>query len=213
MRPVPGRHLSATGDNPRSRAGSNALGKTSASRRRPSRRTRCRCPVNFGALNRKVQRCKLSIFAAALIRNGVGAWTMRMPLRVDAATAHAVDPLVVDERKEPAGGGIMSTTPSYSTKYVGYDRFGAEAQSPPPAGRRLPPAALSAGCEPRFVAKRSSVGRWHEHIAHPTHGADRLRVCWVEFDLAAQARDAQVDSAVERLHLAVCGHLQQPVAL
>jgi type II secretory pathway component PulJ len=38
-------------------------------------------------------------------------------------------------------------------------------------------------------------------------------MCRVGLDLAAQTRDAEIDSPVERLHLAVRRHLQQPVAL
>jgi len=34
----------------------------------------------------------------------------------------------------------------------------------------------------------------------------------VDLDLAPQPGDAQVDSAIERLGLAMRGHLQQPVA-
>jgi hypothetical protein len=36
---------------------------------------------------------KISIFAAALILIGVGAWTLRATPRVDASTAEAVYPL------------------------------------------------------------------------------------------------------------------------
>jgi hypothetical protein len=36
---------------------------------------------------------KISVFAAALILIGVGAWTMRTAQRVDASTADAVHPL------------------------------------------------------------------------------------------------------------------------
>jgi Sigma-70 region 2 len=51
--------------------------------------------------------------------------------------------------------------------------------------------------------------RWrHEHVANAAHGADSVGVRRIQLNFAAQAGDTQVDSAVERLHLAVRSHLQ-----
>ena len=53
----------------------------------------------------------------------------------------------------------------------------------------------------------------HEHVADAAHGADRVGVRRIDLDLAAQARDAQVDRAIEGFHFAVRRHFQEPVAV
>jgi hypothetical protein len=70
------------------------------------------------------------------------------------------------------------------------------------------------GMEDRATPSRRTGGidalsRWrHEHVANAAHSANGVGMRRIGFDLAAQASDAQVDGAVERLHLAVCSHLQ-----
>jgi hypothetical protein len=48
----------------------------------------------------------------------------------------------------------------------------------------------------------------HEHVTDAAHGADNVGVRRIRLYLAAQAGDAQVDGAVERLHLAMRSHFQ-----
>ena len=55
--------------------------------------------------------------------------------------------------------------------------------------------------------------RRHEHVSDTTHCANGSRVGWIEFYLATQTGDPQVNGAVERLHLTVCRYFEQPVAL
>ena len=57
----------------------------------------------------------------------------------------------------------------------------------------------------------SILGR-DEHVADAAHGADGLWMRRVDLDLAAQAGDAQVDGAIERLHLTMGDGFQQPIA-
>ena len=63
------------------------------------------------------------------------------------------------------------------------------------------------GCDV-VVAARFLPGPSHEHVTDAAHGADNVRVGRIWLYLPAQAGDAQVDSAVERLHLAMRSHFQ-----
>ena len=58
------------------------------------------------------------------------------------------------------------------------------------------------------VAARFLPGSSHEHVTDAAHGADNVRVRRIGLYLPAQAGDAQVDGAVERLHLAMRSHFQ-----
>src|SRR5262249_1001867 len=67
--------------------------------------------------------------------------------------------------------------------------------------------------EPRISLKRRAMPtllfRWrHEHVANAAHSANGGGMRRIGLDLAAQAGDAQVYGAIERLHLAMCSHLQ-----
>src|SRR5213595_346294 len=48
----------------------------------------------------------------------------------------------------------------------------------------------------------ASILWWNEHVSDAAHRADRVGMRRIDFDLAAQPRDAQVDGAIERLHFA-----------
>jgi hypothetical protein len=61
---------------------------------------------------------------------------------------------------------------------------------------------------PSYLAARFLLSPSHEHVTDAAHGADNVGVCRIRLYLAAQAGDAQVDGAVERLHLAMRSHLQ-----
>ena len=61
-------------------------------------------------------------------------------------------------------------------------------------------------------ARAALSGSRHEHVADAAHGADHLRVLGVGLDLAAQARDADVDRAVVRVPLAVAREREDAVA-
>ena len=53
-----------------------------------------------------------------------------------------------------------------------------------------------------------SSGSGYEHVADAAHGADNVGMCGIGLDLATQPSDAQIDRAVERLHLAMGSHFQ-----
>src|SRR6185295_5110829 len=76
------------------------------------------------------------------------------------------------------------------------------------AGGRDPPRAGG----DRGPMAASILGR-HKHVADPAYGADGGGVGRIGFDLAAQARDTKIDGAVERLHFAMRGDLEQPIAI
>src|SRR5262245_55946641 len=57
--------------------------------------------------------------------------------------------------------------------------------------------------------RKALLRRWrHEHVANAAYSANGVWMGRIGLDLAAQSGDAQVDGAVESLHLSVCSHLE-----
>src|SRR4029077_13417485 len=78
---------------------------------------------------------------------------------------------------------------------------------PTPGGDDYPPATI----ETSGLQRRCSTRR-DEDVPRPADRLDGLRIVGVVLDLAPQARDADVDRAVERLPFAVAGQGEELVA-
>src|SRR5712691_2914397 len=118
-----------------------------------------------------------------------------------------------------SGGTAMPRMPS-SASFLTFSHgklpsmcASARARNSPCASSRTVPTKARCSSDSRNIMEGRSVFRRNEHVADAAHGADGAGMRRVDLDLAAQAGDAQVDRPVERLHLAVGGGLQQPVAL
>ena len=59
--------------------------------------------------------------------------------------------------------------------------------------------------------KQTSIFWGDEHVANAAHGADRLRMFGINLDLAAKPGDPEVNRAVEGLHVAMRGDLEEPI--
>jgi hypothetical protein len=70
--------------------------------------------------------------------------------------------------------------------------------------------ATMVGARPRqrYRCRGFLPGSGHEHVTDAAHGADNVGVRRIGLYLPTQASNAQVDSAVERLHLAMRSHFQ-----
>src|SRR5690242_1711606 len=69
------------------------------------------------------------------------------------------------------------------------------------------------GPDPGWSILLRSILGWNEHVADAADGANRIGMRRIGLDFTAQPGDAQINGAVEGLHLAMGGGLQQPVAL